>query len=148
MNQCCGGNPTDHGPELYVTNIPREAVQNRNFRKAIWTGEHLQMTLMSIPPYGEIGMEMHSDTDQVIRVEQGRAVVKFGKCCKHTDSQQPMGPGDAVFVPAGTWHNVVNAGRTPLKLSSVYAPPHHPRGTVHATKEVAEHREKQSNYSE
>lgn len=131
----------DNGPNPYVANIQQEAVENQNFRTAIWTGCHLQMTLMSIPPCGEIGLEIHTDTDQLIRVEQGRAVVKMGRCKNQLDFQQNMCSGDAVFIPAGTWHNVVNIGRNPLKVSSVYAPPNHPRGTVHPTKEDAQREE-------
>ena len=131
----------DHGPNPYVTNIEQMAVQNPNFRTAIWTGCHLQMTIMCIPSCGEIGFEMHEDTDQLIRVEQGTAVVKMGKCVNQLDFQQNMCKGDAVFIPAGTWHNVVNIGRNPLKISSVYAPPNHRRGTVHYTKSDAEREE-------
>lgn len=134
-------NQTDHGPDPYVTNIARTAVQNPNFRTAVWTGCHLQMTVMSIPPCGEIGFEMHGDTDQLIRVERGTAIVKIGKCENHPEFQHNLREGDAVFVPAGTWHNVVNTGRNDLKVSSVYAPPNHRRGTVHRTKAEAEKEE-------
>ena len=137
---CCSG-IKDKGDEPYVENMERVAAYNSNFRTAIWTGSHLQMTLMSIPTCREIGQEIHPDTDQFIRVEQGYAVVSMGKNKNRMDIAQNMRRGDAVFVPAGTWHNIVNAGRMPLKLSSIYAPPHHPKGTVHRTKEDAERAE-------
>jgi mannose-6-phosphate isomerase-like protein (cupin superfamily) len=114
------------------------SMQNQNFRTALWTGSHLQMTLMSIPPRGEIGLEIHKDTDQIIRIEQGSAVAKMGSCPEHPDIQQSLSVGDVVFVPAGTWHNVKNTGRYPLKVSSVYAPPNHPKGTLQRTGEDAE----------
>lgn len=127
----------DYGPNPYVINIGQAALQNPNFRTAVWTGCHLQMTVMCIPPCGEIGLEVHGDTDQLIRVEQGTAAVKIGKCAEKADYQQNICKGDVVFIPAGTWHNVVNTGRNALKVSSVYAPPNHPRGTVHFTKDDA-----------
>ena len=70
----------DYGPNPFVTNVGKMAARNDNFRTTIWTGIQMQMTLMSINPYGEIGLEIHPDTDQIIRVEQGNAVVKMGKC--------------------------------------------------------------------
>lgn len=130
----CDADNTDHGPKPFVTNITRRAQQNQNFRTAFWTGHHLQMTLMSIPAHGEIGVEMHPDTDQLIRVEAGQALVRMGDCREKLDFQCHLSVEDAVFVPSGTWHNVLNAGNCPLKLSSIYAPPHHPRGTIHRTK--------------
>lgn len=129
---------TDYGPDPHVIDVYQVAAENQNFRTAVWTGNHLQMTLMSIPPRGEIGLEIHEDTDQYIRVEQGNAIVKMGKNRERADFWQNLRTGDAVLVPAGTWHNVMNTGRESLKLSSVYAPPHHPKGTVHHTKEDAE----------
>jgi mannose-6-phosphate isomerase-like protein (cupin superfamily) len=129
---------TDYGSAPYVANVARMAMQNPNFRTALWTGSHLQMTLMSISPRGEIGLEMHEDTDQMIRIEQGNAVVKMGTCREHPDFSQSLSVGDVVFVPAGTWHNVKNTGRFPLKVSSVYAPPNHPKGTLQRTKAEAE----------
>lgn len=132
---------TDPGPNSYVINIEQTAMQNQNFRTAVWTGCHLQMTVMCIPPCGEIGLEIHPDTDQLIRVEQGTAAVKIGECKNQPDFQQNICKGDAVFIPAGTWHNIVNTGRNVLKVSSVYAPPNHRRGTVHPTKADAEREE-------
>ena len=125
---------TDYGPKPYVTNITETASDNQNFRTAVWTGEYLQMTYMSILPCGEIGPEIHEETDQLIRVERGEALVKIGQCETHPDCQSYLSVGDAVFVPAGTWHNVINVGRESLKVSSIYAPPHHRRGTVQPTR--------------
>jgi mannose-6-phosphate isomerase-like protein (cupin superfamily) len=132
---CWNVGEIDRGPRPYVANIRRIASENQNFREAIWTGEYLQMTLMSIPVCGDIGLEVHPDTDQLIRVEQGSAVVKMGACRERLDFQKNVGCGESIFVPAGTWHNVFNGGRIPLKVSSVYAPPHHPRGTVQRYRE-------------
>ena len=127
----------DHGPMPYCIDIAKEACRNTNFRTAFWTGTHLQMTLMSVPVRGDIGLEMHPDTDQLIRVEEGQALVRMGRCKEQAETQCCLRTGDAVFIPCGTWHNIFNNGNCPLKLSSVYAPPHHPRGTVHRTKEDA-----------
>ena len=131
----------DKGPNPYSTNVEHMAMRNPNFRTAIWTGCHLQMTLMSIPICGEIGLEIHPDTDQIIRIEQGTAMVRMGKDKNQMDYQKNICQGDAVFIPAGTWHNMINMGRTPLKVSSIYAPPNHPRGTIHRTKADAEREE-------
>lgn len=138
MGCSCDAGDTDHGPEPFVTDIRREAQKNNNFRTAFWTGCHLQMTLMSIPVCGEIGAEIHPDTDQLIRVETGQALVCIGDRGEEPDYKCRLSAGDAVFVPSGTWHNIFNAGNCPLKLSSVYAPPKHPRGTIHRTKADAE----------
>lgn len=135
MNNCTVYD--DYGSNPYVLNVEDVAEENRYFRKAVWTGCHLQMTVMEIPACGDIGLEIHTDTDQMIRVEAGCGMVLFGKCRNQPDSQYRLQCGDAVFVPAGTWHNIKNTGRMPLKLSSVYAPSKHPRGTVHRTKEEA-----------
>lgn len=132
---------TDNGPNPYVVNIEFAAAENRNFRTAIWTGNEMQMTLMCIPPCGEIGLEIHEDTDQLLRIEQGTAIVKIGRCRNQLEFQKHVCKGDIVFVPAGSWHNVVNMGRNPLKISSVYAPPKHRRGTVHRTNADAEKEE-------
>lgn len=125
---------TDYGPNPYVINVNQKAIENNNFRTALWTGNYMQMTLMSIPVRGEIGLEMHEDTEQMIRVEKGTAIVRMGNCQCRMDYQKTINEGDVVFVPAGVWHNIINQGKSPLKLSSIYSPPHHKRGTVHVTK--------------
>ncbi len=128
-NKICdqGGKPT-------VVNIDKLAKMNPNYRTALWTGEYLQVTLMSIPVGGDIGLEIHEGLDQFIRIEEGCAEVRLGTC-KYGPYETYRVNGDyAVIVPEGTWHNIINIGRCPLKLYSIYAPPHHPFGTVQKTK--------------
>ena len=127
----------DYGPKPYVVDIDRATKQNTNYRTALWTGKHLQLTLMSIPVGGDIGVEVHPVIDQFIRIEQGQGIAQMGPNKNNLNFQRRVGDGFAIFVPAGTWHNVVNTGNVPLKLYSIYAPPQHPRGTVHATKAIA-----------
>lgn len=136
----CNGHPEirDYGCEPLLFNLHHAATMNENFRTTLWTGRDLQLTLMSIPVCGDIGVEMHDDVDQFLRVESGRAKVYMGSCRSDLQEQGCVEGGDAILIPAGTWHNVVNVGRCPLKLYSVYAPPQHPAGTVHRTKEDAE----------
>lgn len=124
----------DFGPEPFAVNITCAAEQNPFYRRALWTGCHLQLTLMSIPACGEIGLEVHPENDQFLRIERGCGNVMMGSCRDSLTYQRSIGSGDAIFVPAGTWHNVVNTGKAPLKLYAIYAPPHHPRGTLHRTK--------------
>lgn len=132
---------SDQGGRPYVADMGQMAGRNFNFRTAIWTGTHLQMTLMCIPVCGDIGLECHEDVDQCIRLEDGTALVKMGKCKHQLDYQRNIGKGDVVFVPAGIWHNIINTGRSTLKISSVYGPPNHPKGTIHHTKADAEREE-------
>lgn len=127
----------DYGPCPFVIDIDRATKQNKTFRTALWTGSHLQLTLMSIPVRQDIGLEMHSNLDQFIRIEEGRGIVKMGPCKERANFQKKVTDDTAIFVPAGTWHNIINIGNKPLKLYSIYAPPEHPRGTVHKTKAAA-----------
>ena len=128
----------DHGQQPYVFNIEELSVSNPNFRVAQWTGAHLQVTLMSIVVGGEVGLEVHPDTDQFLRVEQGSATVKMGPAQDNLDFEAAAEKEFAILVPAGTWHNIINTGDGELKLYSIYAPSHHPRGTIQATFEDAE----------
>lgn len=128
---------TDYGKEPFVVDINEAAKQNNTFRTAIWTGNHLQVTLMSIGVGEDIGLEIHPKIDQFLRVEQGQGVVQMGKRKDHLDFQKEVYDDFAIMIPAGTWHNVTNTGNEPLKLYSIYAPPQHPFGTVHETKAEA-----------
>ncbi len=128
----------DYGKKPFVFNIEEATVSNDNFRVAKWTGAHLQMTLMSIPVGQDIGLEVHDDHDQFLRVEQGSALVQMGPARDSLDFSQEAKDDYAIFVPAGMWHNVTNTGDTDLKVYSIYAPSEHPFGTVHVTKEEAE----------
>lgn len=137
-NGNCDARIQDCGPDPFIVNMDCVTEMNSNFRTALWTGEYLQMTLMCIPAGGEIGLEMHDDLDQFIRIEEGCALIKMGKCKNSLDILKRIDSHCGVFVPACTWHNIINTGCTPLKLSSIYAPPKHPFGTVHRTRQQAE----------
>lgn len=127
----------DHGREPYVVNIENASKQNNTFRTAIWTGKHLQVTLMSINVGDDIGLEIHPDVDQFLRIEDGRGLVQMGRRRDQLNFQREVSDDDAIMVPAGTWHNLTNTGNKPLKLYTIYAPPEHPFGTVHRTKAEA-----------
>ncbi|WP_156943666.1 cupin domain-containing protein [Alkaliphilus transvaalensis] len=128
----------DYGPEPYVVNIEEATKQNNTFRTALWTGEYLQLTLMSINVGDDIGLEIHTDHDQFIRIEEGQGIVMMGDSKDCLDFRAEVSDDYAILIPAGKWHNLINTGCNPLKLYSIYAPPEHPRGTVHETKEDAE----------
>jgi len=129
---------TDYGPNPFVVDISKATVHNNTFRTALWTGNHLQLTLMSIPVGGDIGLEMHPNVDQFLRMEDGQGVVQMGDSKDHLYLRQPVFNDFAIFIPAGAWHNLTNTGNKPIKLYSIYAPPNHPWGTIHQTKEIAE----------
>lgn len=134
VNTRCSTIGDDYGPNPYVTDIEEAALENPFFRRAIWTGTHLQLTLMCIPPGGEIGLEMHDNLDQFLRLEQGKGKVTMGSEPSSLGFQQNVSENSAIFIPAGTWHNLVNTGKHPIKLYSIYAPVQHPAGTIHCTK--------------
>lgn len=109
---------------------------NDAFRRVIHTGAHEQVVVMTLPPEGEIGVEVHPGTDQLFIIVAGTAEAHVGAATIRAT------PNDFVFVEAGTRHNIVNRGPTPLRLITVYAPPAHAPGTVHLTRaeaEAAEH---------
>ncbi|EMT46614.1 cupin domain-containing protein [Anoxybacillus flavithermus] len=124
----------DYGPNPFVVQIEEATKQNNMFRTALWTGPHLQVTLMSLQVGEDIGLEIHNHLDQFLRIEQGEGIVRMGKRKDQLTFERKVADGSAIFVPAGTWHNLINTGNVPLKLYSIYAPPQHPAGTVHPTK--------------
>mgnify|MGYP000917597550 FL=1 len=128
----------DYGPEPFVVDIEAAARLNNNFRTALWTGDHLQLTLMSINVGEDIGLEVHPNLDQFIRIEEGQGLVRMGDSRNNLNFQRRVYDDYAFIIPAGKWHNLINTGYKPLKLYSIYAPPQHPRGTVHETKEIAQ----------
>lgn len=123
----------DTGARPYTVDIEAATLGNDTFRTALWTGEHLQLTVMSIPVGGDVGLEVHPDTDQFLRLERGRGRVQMGPAADDLSFEDEVGPDWAVVVPAGTWHNITNIGDEPMRLYSVYGPAHHARGTVHET---------------
>lgn len=128
----------DYGSQPLVINIEQATKQNETFRTALWTGKHFQVTVMSIPVGDDIGLEVHPNEDQFIRIEEGHGLVQMGDRPDRLDFQRPAQADDAIMVPAGKWHNLINTGSTPLKVYVIYAPPEHPFGTVHPTKADAE----------
>lgn len=123
----------DYGKEPAVLNIETYTLSNENFRQVLWTGTNLQLTLMTIPVGGDIGLEVHTDIDQFLRIEKGKGLVMMGDTEDNLTFSQVVEDDFAVLVPAGKWHNIVNQGDEPLKLYSIYAPVEHPHGTVHKT---------------
>ncbi len=118
----------------YVGPIEKTTVQNNFFRRVIYTGKHAQLVVMCLQAGEEIGNEVHPDVDQFFRIEEGSAKFVFNGAEEHL-----VHDGDAVIVPAGTYHNVINASENkPLQLYTVYSPPNHPDGTIHKTKAEAE----------
>ncbi len=93
-----------------MENVLQRAVRNTNYRTEIWTGCYAQMTLMCIPVCSDIGLEIHEDTDQLIRIEQGMGLVKMGSCKERLDFQRKVCKGDVIFVPAGTVHRTKEEG--------------------------------------
>ncbi len=133
---------SDNGPAPFVTDIEAATLGNSTFRTTVWTGRHLQLTVMCLQPEEEIGLEVHHDRDQFLRIEQGAGRVVMGPSRDDLTFRREVGDDDVVLVPAGSWHNVVNTGPGPLRLYSIYGPAEHEPGTVHLTKadaDAAEH---------
>jgi mannose-6-phosphate isomerase-like protein (cupin superfamily) len=118
----------------YVGSIETLTLQNTYFRQVLFTGRHEQLVVMCLRPGEEIGDEVHPNVDQFFRIEKGEA-----KFVLNEKDEHKVRDGDAVVVPAGTFHNVINISKTlELKLYTIYSPPNHPDGTVHKTKADAE----------
>jgi mannose-6-phosphate isomerase-like protein (cupin superfamily) len=122
----------------FVGNIQKLSEDNNNFRKVLFTGKYAQLVVMSLKPGEEIGNEIHDHVDQFFRIEGGEAKFVF----EDGKEEHVVHDGDAVIVPAGTWHNVINNSKTEfVKLYTLYSPPNHPDGTIHKTKADAEEAE-------
>ena len=131
--------PTDHGPNPYVVGIEDATLENDNYRTTLWTGSNMQLTVMSIKPGDDIGLEVHDDHDQFLRVEAGKGRVQMGPAKDQLDFEREVGDDWVILVPAGSWHNVTNIGDEPMKIYSLYAPPHHAHGTIHETQADQDH---------
>lgn len=116
----------------FVADIEERTEANRDFRRVLYTGPHMQLVVMSLEPGEDIGEEVHEDTDQFIRVEEGSGEVVIDS------SATPIQAATGIVIPAGAKHNVRNTGDKPMKLYTLYAPPHHEDGTVHRTKAAAD----------
>jgi mannose-6-phosphate isomerase-like protein (cupin superfamily) len=130
--------PKDEGPNPFVIDIEAATLANENYRTTLWTGANLQMTVMHIEPGHDIGLEVHEDRDQFLRVEQGKGHVQMGPSENDLPFDRTVEDDWVILVPAGTWHNVTNVGDVPLKVYALYAPPEHPHGTVHKDKAEAD----------
>jgi mannose-6-phosphate isomerase-like protein (cupin superfamily) len=133
-----GASSVDEGAQPFVTNIETATLTNDNFRSTLWTGSHLQMTVMSIEPGGDIGLEVHEHGDQFLRIEGGTARVQMGPTREDLPFERDAEAESVILVPEGFWHNVINTGDTPLKLYALYGPPEHPQGTVHSSRAEAD----------
>ena len=134
----------DKGKRPAVFNLEELVIDNTAYRQTIWTGNNMQVTVMSIPVGGEIGLEAHHNIEQFLRVDKGQGKVYMGQKSDELTFVQDIEDGYSVHVPAEMYHNIVNTGTEPLQLYSIYAGPEHPFGTVHMTKaeaDAAEHEE-------
>lgn len=128
---------TDRGKKPVVENIDSWTKDNNNYRTTVWTGEKMQLTLMSIQPGDDIGLEVHHGIDQFLRIESGKGLCQMGPSEDNLDFEVEVEDDFAIMVPADMWHNVINIGDEPLKLYALYAGPDHLPGTVHVTHEDA-----------
>jgi mannose-6-phosphate isomerase-like protein (cupin superfamily) len=123
----------------YFGSIEKQTLKNKYFREVLFTGKHSQLVVMSLKAGEEIGNEVHQNVDQFFRIEKG----KFKFVLDNGKEKHVARNGDAVVVPAGTWHNVINLSKGKSKLYTIYSPPNHPAGTIHKTKKDAEKAEEQ-----
>jgi mannose-6-phosphate isomerase-like protein (cupin superfamily) len=128
----------DIGPQPQSFDIERATRENSKYRSVAWSGRYLQVTLMSIPVGGDIGLEAHPETDQFLRLDAGTGRVQMGPAKDKLTFDEKVSNGWCVLVPAGTWHNITNTGTTPMQVYAIYAPAHHTPGKMQATAAVAE----------
>lgn len=121
-------------PVVWSDNIEKLTNANMNWRNVIYTSDKLQISLMSVPPNEELGSEVHPENDQFFRIESGQGKLVIGKSSASNHQEFLLTDGSAAVVPHGIWHNVINTSATdPLKLYTLYGPPHHPLGTMHSS---------------
>ena len=128
----------DVGPAPQSFDLERATLENREYRRVAWSGRYLQLTLMSIPPGADIGLEAHPETDQFLRLDGGRGRAQMGPTKDELTFDQEVSDGWCIMIPAGTWHNVTNIGTEPMQLYAIYAPAHHKPGKVHSNSAEAE----------
>ncbi|TPG52648.1 cupin domain-containing protein [Sphingomonas glacialis] len=127
----------DVGPQPQSFDLESATRDNAEYRSVAWSGRYLQVTLMSIPVGGDVGLEAHPQTDQFLRLDAGRGRVQMGAAKDRLTFEKDVSDGWCVLVPAGTWHNITNTGTTPMQLYTVYAPAHHRLDAVQATAAAA-----------
>ena len=128
----------DIGPKPQSFDIEHATRANLDYRAVAWSGRYLQVTLMSIPVGGDIGLEAHPETDQFLRLDAGHGRVQMGPANDDMPFEKDVSDGWCVLVPAGTWHNITNIGTTPMQVYAIYAPAHHKPGKMQATSAAAE----------
>lgn len=128
----------DIGPHPQSFNIEEATQANKYYRSVAWSGRYLQVTLMSIPVGGDIGLEAHPETDQFLRLEAGSGKVQMGSTKDQLTFEKTVSDGWCILVPAGTWHNITNIGTTPMQVYTIYAPAQHKPGKVQTTAASAE----------
>ena len=127
---------------MWSTNIEKDTIANKDWRRVVHTSKNLQVVLMAIPPGESLGLEVHPVTDQFFRVERGAAILQTGK------KENRLVDGSSAVVPSGVWHNLTNTSKTRwLKLYTIYSPPHHPKNRVDKTKADEVAREAKKNAS-
>ncbi len=130
----------DTGTKPWAFDIEKATLENENYRMVVWTGDYMQLVLMTLQPGEEIDLELHSGHDQFIRVEEGHATVYMGKNQDNLDFEKEIADDWSIMIPAGYWHQVKNTGKDELKLYTLYSPAEHKAGTVHETyNEAKEH---------
>jgi mannose-6-phosphate isomerase-like protein (cupin superfamily) len=128
---------SDIGPKPQSFDVGRASNANTNYRAVGWSGRYLQLTLMSIPVGGDIGLEMHAETDQFLRLEAGTGRVEMGATKDDLSFHADASDGWCALVPAGTWHNITNTGTKPMQVYAIYAPAHHAPGKIQPTAAAA-----------
>ena len=140
MNEIYPSSPprVDYGADPFFINIDEATTQNKMFRRVVWTGANLQLAFMSIDVDSSVGLDIHPRTDQFVFIEEGQGIATMGEGRENQPYKRNVSHGYGYMIPAGIWHNLINVGAVPIKLSVMYGPPLLPKGTVHPTKADAE----------